>query len=309
MDMHCQGSLKISMEVSVDTLLSDRDLEGLREQGLRFLAIPPEFYDLDEAVVRQRYQRLMALDFCIDTCHPPYGGGNRPHSMCSELDDIRLSSIAMWKHYLQKFSLTGMRAVPLHTGGGMHPAGSKKALERLTDSIGQILPEAKKSNVIIALENTFFQNPCPFSDAPNPSGVQERFINDDCQMLADYVTAWHDPLIRVCHDIGHSNIFGHQVQTDMDILSPLTALYHVHDNDGMNDCHWNVGEGRLPWDIVVNKLVKNGYAFPLYDEVLGEADPELKPLLKQPRRVSFHYQEAQKTLEAYEQKINVTPRE
>jgi sugar phosphate isomerase/epimerase len=286
----------ICMEVSVDTLKSDAELAALRVQGIKYLSVKPAFYDLDEQTVKERFRRLTALGFVVDTCHPPYGGGNHQNSVCAEDETVRQTSIAMWRHYLRAFSMTGMRAVPLHTGGAMNAAGGKKALGRLTDTLEKILPEAKKSGVIIALENTFFENPCPFSDAPNPSGIDFTYINDDCEMLRAYVEKWDDANIRVCHDVGHSMLYGHSVGKDMDTLSPLTVLYHIHDNDGVRDRHWNVGDGVFPWQTLVDKLLKNDFRLPLYDEVLSDKNAVLKPMKLLPEQVAAHFSRARSVI-------------
>ena len=287
----------LSMEVSTQSLFDAQALETYRAVGIRYLAVQPDFYDLPDKEIITCHQHLMALGFVIDTCHPPYGGGNRVNSVSAEDEDIRRASVEMWKHYLKRFALTGLRAVPMHTGGVMHSSGSLKARDRLTDTLEHILPEAEKSGVIVALENTFFENPCPFSDAPKPSGVTEKYINDDCAMLLRYVQLYNHPNLGICHDVGHSNLYGRDVETDLNILSTHTVLYHIHDNDGIADRHWNVGDGSFPWKILLDTLSTNQYSFPLYNEVLGAKMPDVKPLLKRPDIVASNYAQAKAALE------------
>ena len=288
--------LSIAMEPAVDTLLCDEQLELLRQAGITVLAVPPSFYDLEPALIRQRFGVLTRMGFQIDTCHPPYGGGNHANSLCAEDEQVRQAAIAMWQHYLRRFALTGMRAVPVHTGGAMHPMAGEKAMDRLTDSLRHILPDAKASGVVLALENTFYENPCPFSDAKRPSGIAQERLNDDCGMLGAEVMQWREPAIRICHDTGHSVLFGHTLEADLAQLAQLTVLYHIHDNDGIHDRHWNVGEGCFAWQTLVDSLVERAFPYPLYDEVLGEKDTSLKAVIKQPERVAAHYLAAQKVI-------------
>ena len=55
----------------------------------------------------------------------------------------------------------------------------------------------------------------------------------------------------------------------------MTALYHIHDNDGQGDRHWNVGEGETEWTVLSETLKKNNYSLPLFDEVLRVKNEKL----------------------------------
>ncbi|MCL2546767.1 MAG: sugar phosphate isomerase/epimerase [Oscillospiraceae bacterium] len=61
-----------------------------------------------------------------------------------------------------------------------------------------------------------------------------------------------------CFDSGHWNLF----MPEIDLLSlygdRLMAL-HLHDNDGVNDCHALPFSGNLHWDIIAEKLKMFGY--------------------------------------------------
>lgn len=284
--------LNLSMQISLDTLLDDRKMERLRSEGLVFLAAPVGFFDLGQEKVCERWRRLKGMGFRIDTCHPPFGGGNQRYSLCAEDEAIRADAVETYQRYLHAFGWAQVRAVPIHTGGAMHPTAGAKALDRLTDSLSRILPVARDSGVILALENTFYSNPCPFSDAKSPSGVQEAFLNDDCAMLRDYVENWQDPLIRVCHDVGHSVLYGRRLEEDLECLWRLTALYHAHDNDGVSDLHWNIGRGRFPWPTLRKHFCEHPYAEPIFDEVLNDPDEEVRKSLQDAERIVRLYREA-----------------
>ena len=284
--------LSITMGVPMDILRSPAEMERLAAAGVRYLCVPPAFYDQAEGAVREQNRRLTELGFCIDTCHPPFGGGNQPNSLCAEEEDVRRETIRTYARYLRAFAWTGVRAIPVHTGGAMHPAGGPKALERLTDTLRRLLPAARESGVILALENTFYANPCPFSDAPDPSGVEAEYINDDCRMLRRYVEEWSDPNIKICHDAGHSLLYGHELAEDLEALFPLTVLYHIHDNDGVHDSHWNVGEGVFPWESFTAYLRGHGgHPWPMYDEVLADRSGWIRPDTEQ--IISFFRQAVQ----------------
>lgn len=288
--------LHVTMDVPVETLMNDRDMAYLKGEGLTELSIPYRFYDMPADAVQKRGRELTAMGFHINTCHPPFGGGNRPNSLCAEVEEVRQRTIEVYTHYIRAFALTGMKVIPVHTGGAMHPAGGAKALDRLTDTLERLLPEAEKTGVILALENTFYANPCPFSDALNPSGVMEKFINDDCRMLADYVRAWNSPWIRVCMDVGHSQLYGHDPAEDLATLAPLVALYHIQDNDGVDDLHYNVGVGRYPWGMLRRRLQQERSEAVLFDEVLNDPDPEMRKILYKPERIVHYFRQAERIM-------------
>lgn len=292
------AALNVSMEVSLQSIMRNEDLDFFRENGLKYLAIPFSFYDQDPQVIKERSAEIRNRGFVFDTCHPPFGGGNQRNSLCAEDEKIRQETIVTYTYYIQKFSETGMRAIPVHTGGAMHPAGGRKALDRLTDTLTRLLPEAEKTGVILALENTFYSNPCPFTDAPNPSGVDSKYINDDCEMLVKYVQEWNSPWIKICHDVGHSLLFGHRIQEDLPVLAPLTVLYHIQDNDGIEDRHWNVGEGILPWKLLHDSLVERNFEYALFDEVLCEKNPALQLSMREPAQLIGYYKRAFETINA-----------
>ena len=288
--------LSVTMEPGLSSILSDEDMEALRAAGLKYLALPAAFYDLGEEKVRARWEILARMGFVADTCHPPFGGGNQKNSLCAEDEAVRAQTIETYRHYIRAFKWTGMRAIPVHTGGAMHPAGGKKALARLTDTLRQILPDAKDSHVILALENTFYMNPCPFSDAKNPSGIDQKYINDDCAMLRDYVRAFGDENVRICHDAGHSILFGNDLTHDLSCLWADTVLYHLHYNDGVDDLHFNVGAGAFPWDTLRAFFREHPPVCPVYDEVLNDPDKAMVAVLKRPDRVIHYYRQACETL-------------
>ena len=291
-----KNKLRITMQLSLATLNHDEELALLYEGGVRYLCVPPEFYDQGEAKVRERQAALNKLGFVIDTCHPPFGGGNQRYSLCAEDEQVRQGTIRTYQRYLRAFAWTGMRAIPIHTGGAMHPAAGPKALARLTDTLKRLLPVARDSGVILALENTFYDNPCPFSDALSPSGVEEKYINDDCVMLRNYVSGWNDSHIRVCHDVGHSVLYGHRLEEDLNVLFPLTALYHVHGNDCMADWHWNIGQGSYPWETLRKHFEKHPYVDPIYDEVLSDPDARRCEILDTPAQIIQLHRQADRVL-------------
>lgn len=265
----------IAMDATMEMLLDDAALDALASHGITHLSVPFALYDLDIPQLQSRAQALKSRGLRVITCHLPYGANNREHSTCAEDDAVFGQTIAMWQHYLRRFAYTGLVATPMHTGGCMHPALPSRLRDRLTDTLSQLLPIAQASGVIIALENTFYPNPPGFSGMDGaPIGDFPR-LNDDCALLAEYVKGWNHPNIQACLDVGHTNIFGHDVMTDMKLLTPYLSLLHLHDNDGTRDAHYTPGQGTIPWPEVAQQLKAIDYQGALYAEILNDPDPQI----------------------------------
>ncbi len=69
-------------------------------------------------------------------------------------------------------------------------------------------------------------------------------------MLAELAKRMADePHFGVCFDIAHAFISGSPVEDWYNVVSPYVKHIHANDNDGVEDLHNPVGEGRLEWDV------------------------------------------------------------
>lgn len=265
---------EVAMDATLELLLQDAGLDALAAQGITALSVPYAFYDLEEATVRERAAALQSRNLRVVTCHLPYGANNNRFSPCAEEDAVFSETIGTWRRYLHRFAWTGMHSTPMHTGGCMHPAVPPRLRDRLTQALEAIVPVARESGVIVALENTFYPNPPAFSGMGTEPVAPYRHLNDDCAMLADYVKGWNDPAVRICLDVGHTNIFGHTVMPDLKVAAPHAALLHLHDNDETSDQHVAPGLGTIPWQAVARHLQTIGYRDAIYAEIHKDPDPQ-----------------------------------
>lgn len=267
---------KLTMEPDMATLSDDRALDLLAGCGIAYLSVPFVFFDQPDEFILARSRAFAARGMVVDTCHTPYGGGNKQHSACSELEDIRLATAAMWRHYLARFALVGVRVAPMHTGGCMRVDVPERFRDNLTRTLEAVLPAAEASGVIIALENTFYLNPPPFAGMGETPFENQRWLGDQCALLRYYVKANGHPMLKSCLDIGHSNFLGHDPLTDYDMLRGTIALLHLHDNNGQLDQHFTPGMGCVPWTALARRLAEDAYDQPMYVEALGDPDPARK---------------------------------
>lgn len=267
--------MKVSFYVPVDILKNEEQLLELKAAGLKYLAVPYQALDLpDEEIIALR-ERFARLGLVVDTIHLPFNSGYNPtNSVCTNDEDVRLATVAMWKRYMSRFPLIGgVRVTPMHTGGCMQTYLPEKNVQQLTKTLEALLPLAEEIGTIIALENTFFCDP-PVCYGPEGEKMGPYpYLNDNCKMLAKYAAGWKSPYIALCHDVGHSNLFGHNVDTDLVQMLPLTHLYHFHDNGGKRDDHRMPGLGTIDWFSFVKALRTVEYDEPMYCELLHSPIP------------------------------------
>ena len=84
----------------------------------------------------------------------------------------------------------------------------------------------------------------------DPAGVQivlENVLEDDPQWLLDIVKGVDDPRLRLCLDIGHVNAYSEiSVMEWLETCAPYINHFHVHNNDGTQDQHNALNNGRIP---------------------------------------------------------------
>lgn len=113
----------------------------------------------------------------------------------------------------------------------------------------RLAERAEKRGVLIALENL---------RQPQYLDYVFRHIESDT--------------LEFCYDSGHWHCFS----PSMDVLGRYgdrLAALHLHDNDGTDDQHRLPGEGSVPWDDVINELVRVQYHGPVTLEVVNPAAP------------------------------------
>ncbi|MBQ7403192.1 MAG: sugar phosphate isomerase/epimerase [Lentisphaeria bacterium] len=127
-------------------------------------------------------------------------------------------------------------------------------------TLDQLVPEAEKLGIIIAVENSF-----------EPTNTADEVLY--------YINKFPSPAVGVCYDAGHANImtsvgkdksrYGEAMQLPwsnkiefedhaLEKLAPHIVTCHLHDNDGYSDQHALPGNGIINWE----KLIKDLSACP-----------------------------------------------
>lgn len=93
---------------------------------------------------------------------------------------------------------------------------------------------------------------------PNLAFYLENLLEQEPKLLGEVVGTVDCPNLRVCLDVGHAFCHGKTpVERWIEELGELIGYVHFHDNQGDQDAHLSLGEGRLPLDQICHSLEKN----------------------------------------------------
>ena len=119
------------------------------------------------------------------------------------------------------------------------------AFDYTRETIEKLLPTAKKSNVILCVENMpFAHKGHSFSEI----GELKRLIN-----------SFNDPNVKACFDTGHSHVTGENVYECIKTLGQDIAALHVHDTKYGKDIHMIPFTGQIDWLGFIRGLKEVGY--------------------------------------------------
>ena len=138
------------------------------------------------------------------------------------------------------------------------------------EALEQLLPEAEKLGIVIALENSY------------------EIANTPDEVLY-YLRHFEHPSLACCLDVGHANVMapgpgkspdryhpdvidawhGHVVQYDgaLEAMAPWIVTMHLHDNNGFADQHNLPGTGTVDWTALAQKIKKLPRLISLQSEV------------------------------------------
>lgn len=166
---------------------------------------------------------LNKYGFRTPACHAYWGKDND----ISPDDPGRLETILpRHKNFLEKLSTIGVKTYTMHIS---MESDNSTPWATIETAVEILLPEARKNNIILALENG----------------------HEDCaqqELLTRMITAFDDPFLGVCFDTGHAHCYGdREWKRSLDILGPHIVTCHLHDNYGTFDDHNPPGEGDINW--------------------------------------------------------------
>ena len=123
-------------------------------------------------------------------------------------------------------------------GAGVNPEPDKFWAMNL-DFMSRLAEVGKANGVVVCLENM------PFTalSLSSPGAC------------LDFVRQINSPWLKICLDTGHCSVLGESPAKAVRMLGKqILATMHVHDNDGVNDCHWMPYTGVIDWDDFASAL-------------------------------------------------------
>ena len=196
----------------------------------------------------------------------------------------RAEMIAQHCHAMAIAASLGVKTITIHVGNSLSPtvkyppspwldAMSKMTREQhidnATEALKVLVPYAESLEMTICIENV-------------------RYICTTPEALLELKRRFPSDALGFCFDAGHSNLVTALYQSSdlpsqramaADTSTPLSIQIlkqmlphivncHLHDNDGMDDQHLNVGDGTLPWNDIIPLLKQAPRLLCLQSEVL-----------------------------------------
>lgn len=126
----------------------------------------------------------------------------------------------------------------------------------------KLVPAMEKTGVMVLVENV---------------GIADnngRFYMNSAERLLHFIEYFDHPLLGVCWDIGHANVFGKQHDEIVKLGKHLKAI-HYNDNDRVKDLHTAPFLSTLDNDDAMRGLVDAGFQGPFTFEATGKIQQKL----------------------------------
>ena len=120
----------------------------------------------------------------------------------------------------------------------------------------KLVPTMEKTGVSVLVENVGIADNCG------------RFYMNTAQRLLDFISYFDHPLLGVCWDVGHGNVFGSQYDEICKLGKHLKAI-HYNDNDRRRDMHTAPFLASLDNDDAMGALLDVGFEGPFTFESTG----------------------------------------
>jgi sugar phosphate isomerase/epimerase len=163
---------------------------------------------------------------------------------------------AMISTVLDRAERLNSELVTLHLGSCPPGVGRAEALGNAVAGIGLAVPELERRRMRLALEN-------------HPKAIITDSLGDHPADFDRLMAELRSPRIGRTLDIGHAHINNHLEEF---LRQPFDRVFniHMHDNLGAEDQHLPVGEGTIPWGVILPRIAKEGYRGPLTFEFFAQ---------------------------------------
>ncbi len=221
---------------------------------------------------------------CVQT-HAPFPTYPDPRAGVDRAEEYRFMIDALKKSF-RATQILGAKYEVVHCAmrcGWGEDDDPKKTLAMNLELFSELLPEARKAGVTIALENM------PLGRIP--SALPESLI--------EMIDRMNDEYFAACLDTGHANVTGVAPGKYVRLLGDRLKVLHVHDNDGKNDQHRAPFTGTIDWEDFTSALAETGFRGVMSLESMFD---EKQPKEAVSRVLNGFYRDGVRLAEAVEQK-------
>ena len=163
-------------------------------------------------------KRAIDLGISVENLHVPYKDANR---LWATDIDVHKAYISRYLTYIDFCSKHGLSAIVMHVSEG-HQVSRPNRYG--IDAMNRLCTYGRKAGVSIAIENTR-------KDELVEALLEE--IDDDN--------------LGLCYDTSHGRLYEKNAFWLLKKFPHRLKCLHISDNDGIEERHWNIGEGVVDW--------------------------------------------------------------
>lgn len=200
-------------------------------QGVCAIETSSEFYlATDETRLRDVARIFADRGVRLRSVHAPFG---KEHNLSSPDPGIRRATVEEHILLLRRCAAAGVFCIVVHAGTDETTDREADAVAWAIESLQMLAPVAEGTGVRMALENL-------------PPG----YLGCDGNQLLEMITTINSPALGICYDSGHAHMNGAMAKT-FELLKDYVITFHIHDNNGKRDLHYQPPYGTIDWEAFV----------------------------------------------------------
>ncbi|MDD2478611.1 MAG: sugar phosphate isomerase/epimerase [Victivallaceae bacterium] len=211
----------------------DAAFAELNEMGAKNIVIHPDWWLRDEEkgsfldIIRKK---MLAANLNGQACHGPWR--NEYGLSCPDEEQRKKISLSHGR-FINRVGDMGCLTYTVHLGENNLEYSKEYLHGQIRKTLDELLPEAEKSGVKIAMENM----------------IDYQMSDEVAALAAEYE---HSSL-GLCLDVGHAHI-KEGIETAIKNMAPYLVTCHLHDNNGGADQHFPPGFGSVDWEFLIPVL-------------------------------------------------------
>ncbi|MFN3975106.1 MAG: sugar phosphate isomerase/epimerase family protein [Dehalococcoidia bacterium] len=154
-------------------------------------------------------------------------------------EEARLHFLAQLQETVRLAGRLGARVIVVHLGYVTRPVATEdlptarlEARALALDTLRRVAPLAEAEGVLLCVENLHLR----------PNEVVQSY-----REYVDFVLEVGSPAVAITLDFGHAHVSG-GVEQAIATLGPMVRHLHIHDNNGQQDTHREIGRGTIPFE-------------------------------------------------------------